>query len=267
MKRVSIIAVALGCLFALALVGCGGAQKSVDADSLKGTWKLGESSKVGFSAALNLADEDFAEMMIADSYMYGTWKTDGSTATLEIEDSGTAEIYVSDGKLIMGSEDGSRLVFEKSSGNEFGYDEDDGLEELSDAELADLETGDTAPPDVQIDDIKAVPVADDKYCKIEVTGKGQFNDGDPTYRLAFTNKSDKDLYLYVAENEFEVDGKKIDGNLGDMVSPGQTVDAHLYFLTDELGGGVEKLKNVKGKIHLVDVETDDTLATYDLVMK
>ena len=118
-----------------------------------------------------------------------------------------------------------------------------------------------------IEDVKAVSVADDKNCKIEVTGKGQYDDGDPVLRLAFTNKSEKELFIYTSENEFEVDGKKIEGGLGDVASPGETVDAYLFFDAEELGGGAEKLKNVKGKIHLGVEDSEDDVAVYDLSFK
>ena len=87
MKRFSIGAALVFCMFALCLAGCSPAPStSADAESLKGFWVLDESAQLGFDAVLNLDEEDFAELMVADAYLEGTWKTDGTKATLTFEE-------------------------------------------------------------------------------------------------------------------------------------------------------------------------------------
>ena len=278
MKRISVAIAAVSCVLVLALAGCSGgsggsgeSSNTVDADSLKGVWVLDTSTPVGFYVAVNLDDEDFAEMVVSDSYLSGTWKVEGSEAKLLIDDQEAANMYVSDGKLVIGKDDGSKLVFTKSEDEELAGEnaiEIDGsdLEGLTEEELAALDLEDETPDDVNIADMTPISVADDKYCTIEATGKGAYDDGDPAIRFSFTNKSDKALFIYANEDDFEVDGKKIDSGMGDVAEPGETVDVYTYFDHEELGGGVEKLKNVKATIRIGDEESDEDLATYTFTM-
>lgn len=270
MKRI-ILAVAICCAFALALVGCsgGGGAHKADAESLKGFWAL-EDESLGFVGMLNLEDEDFAEMLIADSYFEGTWTTDGTKATVTFEDateSKAVDIYVEGEKLIYGSESGSHFVFVKSNEDDFYDDLDVGdgdTAELTEEELSAL-GDDVEVVDEVIEDIKPVTIVDDSTIKIEVTGKGTDFTADPGYRLSITNKTDKAFFLG-AEDMFKVDGNEIEAGLGDVLDPGDTVETFMYFSAEELGGGVEKLKNVEGTIVVFDDESEEQLGTYTFKM-
>ena len=270
MRRV-ILAVMVCCAFAFTLVGCsgGGGAHKADAESLKGFWVL-EDESLGFTGMLNLEDEDFAEMLIADTYLEGTWTADGSKATVtfsDVTDSKAVNIYVEGEKLVYGSESGSHFVFVKSNEDDFYNDLD--MAESDDAELTDEELGELGDEvevvDEVIEDIKPVTIVDDSTIKIEVTGKGTDFTADPGYRLSITNKTDKAFFLG-AEDMFKVDGHDIEAGLGDVLDAGDTVETFMYFSAEELGGGVEKLKNVEGTIVVFDDESEEQLGTYTFKM-
>ena len=254
------------CVLVFALASCSGASKASDAESLKGFWEL-ESSNMGFDAALNLDEEDLAELVMQDTYLEGTWTTDGTNATVTFEDAEPVTIYVSDGKLVYGSDEGSKFVFVKSDPDEYFESESsasDGSEvvEVDGDELTAFE--DTEIVDEVIDDIKPVSVADDKICKIEVTGKGTDFTGDPGYRLSITNNHNAPIYL-VADDVFKVDGKDAEAGLGEVVEPGETVETFMYLSADGLDSA-DKLKKVEGKIVVGNDDTSEDLETYTFKM-
>lgn len=270
MRRV-FLAVVVCFAFACALVGCsgGGGAHKTDAESLKGFWVL-EDESLGFTGMLNLEDEDFAEILIADTYLEGTWTADGSKATVtfsDTADSKAVNIYVEGEKLVYGSESGSHFVFVKSNEDDFYNDLDmsDGdTAELTEEELAAL--GDEVEVvDEVIEDIKPVTIVDDSTIKIEVTGKGTDFTADPGYRLSITNKTDKAVFLGV-EDEFKVNGQEIEAGLGDVLDAGETVESFMYFSAAELGGSVEKLKKVEGTIVVYDDESEEQIGTYTFKM-
>ena len=267
MKRRSIAAVLVCCVlaFTFALVGCSnGSAKSAAYDDLKGFWEIDPASPMGFEAAINLDEEDFAEAIIGESYLEGTWKTDGSTAKIDFEDDVSVSIYVSDRKLVFGQEDGSKLVFVASDIDKYyaeqeedeeGEDEDIDIEGLEGLEMV----------DEVIEDIDAVTIANDDICKIEVTGKGTDYTGDPCYRLSITNNT-KGIIFVVPDDDFTVGDTTIEAGLGETVEPGETIEAEMYFAADDLGGGLEKLANVKGVIYVGDDDSQTELAKYDFQM-
>lgn len=264
MKRISIGTILAACLLALALAGCGSGQ-SVDANTLKGFWVLEDSAEVGFSAALSLEENDLAELMVADSYIEGTWKTDGSKATITFEDEGSkaANVFVSGDKLTLGKSDGSKLVFVKGNMESYFADQDDGSNA---AVLAGSEgSEEMAIVDEVINDITPVKVVDDDTVKVEVTGKGTDFTADPGYRLAVTNKTGKAIYI-TADESFKVGDKAIEAGLGDVIEAGKTADVFLYFPKEDLGGGVEALSKVTGTITVGDDETGDEIKTYPFKM-
>lgn len=260
------------CALACALAGCsGGGAHKADAESLKGFWVL-EDESLGFTGMLNLEDEDFAEILIADTYLEGKWTADGSKATVTFsdatDDGKTVNIYVEGDKLVYGSESGSHFVFVKSNEDDFYNDLD--ISEGDTAELTEEELSalgeEVEVVDEVIEDIKPVTIVDDATIKIEVTGKGTDFTADPGYRLSITNKTDKAFFLG-PENVFKVDGHEIEAGLGDLLDPGDTVESFMYFSAEELGGGVEKLKNVEGTIVVYDDESEEQLGTYTFKME
>lgn len=272
MKRITLVVVAVCCAFACALVGCsgGGGAHKADAESLKGFWVL-EDESLGFTGMLNLEDESFAEILIADTYFEGTWTADGSKATVTFTDateSKPVNIYIEGEKLVYGSESGSHFVFVKSNEDDFYKDmESTGSDaaELTEEELSAL--GDEVEiVDEAIEDIAPVTIVDDSIVKVEVTGKGTDFTADPGYRLSITNKTDKAFFLG-AKDMFKVDGHEIEAGIGDVLDPGDTVESFMYFSADELGGGVEKLKNVEGTITVFDDESEEELGSFDFKME
>ncbi|MBO4364943.1 MAG: hypothetical protein J5804_01455, partial [Eggerthellaceae bacterium] len=70
----------------------------------------------------------------------------------------------------------------------------------------------------------------------------------------------------VPDDDFTVGGTAIEAGLGETVEPGETIEAEMYFASDDLGGGVEKLVNVKGVIYVGDDDSQTELAKYDFQM-
>ena len=265
MKKFSAAVILACCALVFALAGCSGA-KSTSADSLKGFWEIDPASTTGFEAALNLDEDNFAELILSDAYLEGEWSADGNKASIKFDDEHNANIYVSGDKLILGDDNGSKLVFIKSDADKY-YEgsEADGVENLTSSEAAALSESSVQVVDEVINDIKPVTVADDKVVKIEVTGKGTDFTADPGYRLSITNKTDKTIDL-TANDMFKVGGKDVEAGLGEIVEPGETVEAFMYFAADDLGGGIDKLTGVEGTMVVSDDESSDELGTYSFKM-
>ena len=287
MKRIFLAVVAVCCAFACVLAGCSnggqqasssgeqqassGSEQQANTSELQGFWEL-EDNSLGFSGAINLEEESLAELLIADTYLEGTWTAEGSKGTVTFEDLTDAtpvNISLNGDKLIFGSEQGSHLVFVKSDSEEF-YDNLDVVDEeelVSDeAELLGFDGEEVEIVDEVIEDITPVKVADDSVIKIEVTGKGTDFVSDPGYRMTITNNSDK-IILVGPAGDFKVDGKAVEAGLGEVLEPGDTVEnVFMFFESEKLGGGIEKLKNVEGEIIVFDDENSTQLGTYTFKM-
>jgi len=270
MKRAFLAATMMLCALAVALVGCsGGAAANANEESYKGFWAL-EDESLGFTGGLSLEEESFAGLMIADSYFEGTWAMDGSNVKITFEDvSATTPVsaHLDGEKLVLGSDQGSRLVFKKSSEDEFYEDVEAGGGELSSAgsEEAAALSEDVELVEEKIDSMQPVSIADDSSVKIEVTGKGTDFVADPGYRLSITNKTNKSFFIG-ANGPFKVNGKELEAGLGDVIDAGETVESFLYFEKDALGGSVESLKGVEGTIVIFDEETEKELGSYAFKM-
>lgn len=290
MKRISIAAILASCALALALVGCSGGQSSVDEESLKGFWQIDQSSQLGFDAVLNLEDENLAELLVADGYFSGTWSVEGNEAKIVFEDmftdskdsdaandeaSRTAKLSMSDGKLVLGSPDGSKLVFVKGDMDAYYADEEASAassasgsaasadaEADEDGEVIDLEDGDILSDlgeeveevEPVIEDMKAVTIVDDDTATVQITGKGTDNYGYVCYRLSVKNKSKSTLELMPVEGSFKVGGKSAEPfiDMEDGIAPDETVTTYLSF-EDEVAS-VDDLKNVTGEIGVYKTE-------------
>lgn len=149
-------------------------------------------------------------------------------------------------KLVLGQENGSKLVFVKTDIVEY-YANDPADESI----LLKSEPSESVENyelmDEVVEAITPIPVADDDVCKIEIIGKGADFIGDPGYRLAITNKTQNTLAV-APEGAFKVNGNEIEAILGDYVDPEETIEVFLSFPADQLGGGVEQLGNVEGNI-------------------
>ena len=282
MKRMTLPALLAAAVLVFALAGCSQAQPITE-DTLKGTWALdgGSNSGLGFESYLNFEDDSVAEMVVADSWLTGTWKVSGTEASLTfdnamVEEEGengaqapagpTAKLTYSNNKLTLGSADGSKLVFVKDESEEtksmfsFDYDLDGGDLQAAESDTAEYVDEVINPVD------PAVSVADDDKFTIKVTGKGTDYTGDPCYVLSITNKTDKNVYI-APEDEFTVGGKKVDAGIGDEIAAGATVDVEMYFAQDDLGGALEALTTTDGVIQLLDDTTDDVVASYNFHME
>ena len=267
MKRAALVATMLACAFTLALAGCSGGATKADEETVKGFWAL-EDQSLGFTAGLSLEEGNVAELLIADSFFEGNWAIEGSDVKLTLEDSSATPVsaHLNGDKLVLGSDQGSHLVFVRGNEDEFYEAYDAQTDELSSVDAAELGLSDSVEiVEEKIDSIEPVSIADDSTVKIEVTGKGTDFTADPGYRLSITNKT-KEPFFLAAEGNFKVNGKEIETGLGDSIDAGATVETFLYFSKVDLGGRVEALKDVEGKITIIDDATDKELGSYTFKM-
>ena len=278
MKRMTLPALLAAAVLAFCLAGCSQAQ-NMSPDTLKGIWKLDSGSSVGFDSYISFEDDDYVEMIVADSLLDGKWSVSGASGKIEFEtymepeeeedessssssssssNKKTAKLSYVNNKLIVGSDDGSKLVYVKDDSEQakemFGYTmESDNGQEIEYVEEV-------------IDNISPVTIADDDKFTITVTGKGTDYTGDPCYRMNITNKTDKDMFI-VPQDDFVVGGAKIEAGFGDEIEAGKTIETEMYFAKEDLGGGLEKLTTVDGVIEVIDSDTDEDVVTYPFHME
>ena len=284
MKRMTLPAILMAAVLAFALAGCSSQPQAqnMTEDTLKGVWKLDSGSNLGMEGYVSFEDDEVVEMILGDSWLDGTWSVSGTSGSLvftsyddymtlgdedESESSSssssdaerTAKISYIDNKVVLGSQDSSKLVFVKDDSEEaksmfsFGMSDMDGLVDANGNPIEEVEE--------VIEDIEPITLADDDKMTIVVTGKGTDYTADPCYVVSMTNKTDKDVYV-LAEDEFTVGGTKVEAGLGDDVAAGETVEIEIFFDKTELGGGVEKLSPTDGVMVVYDNDTDDEVAKY-----
>lgn len=282
MKRISAVAVLVSCALACMLAGCsGGGQSSVDENSIKGFWELDKSSQLGIEAVLNIDEENLAEFIVADGYYTGTWSVEGGEAKIVFDDafgeaasSGeandesarTAKLSMSGDKLVLGSADGSKLMFNKGNADEYYGDEsssgdvaNDGAT-ASEGEVVDL--GDAVSEvseeeelvEPAIEDMKAVTVSDDDTATIQITGKGTDAYKAPCYRLSIKNKSDEEITVETVEGTFKIGDKAVEPyiDMEEGVAAGETATVYLSFEGEV--SKVEDLKGVTGEIGVYTIK-------------
>ena len=267
MKRFSIFAVLMTCIFAIAFSGCSSTPaQSADSDSLKGFWVLDNTTEMGFDACLNLDEDELAELMIEDTYLEGTWTTDGKEATItfDSEPVRTVKVFVSEGKLALGDANGSKLLFVKGDMDEYFADLDEDEDGNGDELVIDMDEDEIV--DEVIEDVEPVTLVDDDICTIVITGKGTDFTGDPGFRLSLKNNSDKSIYVTTGD-EFNVGDKTVEPGLSEAVGVGETVESFIYFPKNDMGGGAETLKNITGTLIVGDEKSGDEIKTYPVRMR
>ena len=282
MKRMTIPAMLVAAVLAFALAGCAGnANETMTEDTLKGVWKIDSQTDMGFDAYLSFGDDSMFEMILADSYLDGTWSVSGTSGTVDTSDDRKVSLSYAKQKLTMGSADGSKLVFVKDDSKEAKEMFEDGADvdvangnnvtvvdengnpiedPAEDVEMEELEYVDEV-----INPIDPVTVVDDGNATIVVTAKGTDFTADPAYWMTLTNKTDRAVY-FAADEPFKVGDKEVDPGLGDELEAGETLETSVYFPQDELGGGLDLLTNVNGTIIMYDSKTDDEIARYPFHM-
>lgn len=253
MKKISIVATLFAAVLAFALAGCSGGTAS-QAGDVEGSWVLEDASSVGFDAFLQFNDDGVVQYAVADSWIEGTWDNQDGALSAVFADQ-PVKLSVNGDKLTLGSSGASQLVFKRA-------DESTTLDAFLAANGA---SSDTGIVEEQIEDIDPVTVVDDDTCSIVVTGKGTDFVADPGYRLAITNKSDEAIYISTME-KFKVGDVELDAGIGEIIEPGATVDAFMYFSKDELGGGAEKLAGVSGTLIAYDDKSGEELSSYEFHM-
>lgn len=210
------------------------------------------------SMFVTLNEDGTAEVAISGYSEEGTWTSSGSGATLSVP--GTIPMNLSVSGDTMKVEQSGISVELKKTDRENPYSMGDmNWEEML--------------VEPEISDVEPVVIVDDDNVTITVTGKGTDYTGDAGFRLSVANKTQTTIGLDV-EEAFSVGGAEVWAQAGVvseeaefMIEPGATsTDMFLYFPSDELGGGVEKLVDVTGKVSIFTEESDDYLATYDFKM-
>ena len=147
MKRMTLPAILAAAVLAFALAGCSSAQPMTE-DTLKGVWKA-ENSNLGFESYINFGDDKVVECIIGEGWLDGEWSVSGTEGKIVFTDysemmmeneSGsssssssnqaarTGKLTYSGGKLTLGSDNGSKLVFSKDDSAEakalfeYGYE-------------------------------------------------------------------------------------------------------------------------------------------------
>ena len=258
MKRMTIPAILVAAVLAFALAGCSGnAKQNMTDETVKGVWTLDSGADtLGFDAYLNFAEDSTFEMLANDSYIDGEYKINGTDGSVATSDDRTVKFFYSNNKLIVGSENGSQLVFRKATAEE--------EKELLEGSDEDVDVEQVETVDEVINPIDPVTIADDDKVSIVVTAKGTDFTADPAYWMTIKNKTDKAVY-YSAE-DFTVGGKAIEGGLGDELEPGEEVETSIYFDHNELGG-LDALTTTDGVIVVNDSKTDAEVARYPFHME
>lgn len=260
MKRMTLPAILVAAVLAFALAGCSGnAKQTMTEDMLKGVWTLDSGADtLGFDAYLNFDEESVFEMLLDDAYTDGEWSVNGTEGTATTDEGKTVKFFYSNNKLVIGTENGSKLVFRKATEQETNELLGGGTDE--NVEMEELEVVDEVK-----NAIDPVTIADDDKVSIVVTAKGTDFTGDPAYWLTVKNKTDKEVYF--SAEDFKVGDKAIEGGFGDELKAGEELETSIYFDKEELGGGADALTTADGVIVVYDNKTDEEIARYTFHME
>lgn len=269
-KRIMGFLAAISALvFCFALSGCGGNNY---AKNFIGTWELsGMESEgevmseddmalmkgLGIDFSLTFEEDGTAKLVLAgEEAKMGTWEAKDAT-TCEITIDGEPQaVKLVDGVLTLEAE-GAKAMFKKT--DSAGMPKaDSGKPEGTPAP-----DKDTNPAALSMNKV----IADDELCTITVTGIEEDLFGDPGYKMTLKNNTaDKTLYFSCPWDEFTVNNKMVDPLLSVTVKPGAYAEDFMSFDHDDIGGGVEALKNIKGILEVSDDETFDLLREYNFAM-
>lgn len=251
----------------LALVGCGGGADY--SKNFIGTWEIssmesdGESMDEetmdmmrawGMNCVLTFEEDGKLTLDLFGDALEGTWKAkDASTASVTI-DGDTVDATLKDDKLTM-EQDGDTLVFVLN--NDAVPTDPSALEDGDDG----LDDGDDTSTEESIA-INEV-IIDDDTCTVELLDAAVDWAGDPGFNFKVTNNTDKTICFGPRWDTWSVDGKMIDPYSSVTVKPGAYGEFFMYFDSDELGGGIEALTNIDGKLYAYDDDSWDDLAEWD----
>lgn len=248
--RLALVAAAVACCAALVgLVACSGSGAQGD---FAGTWDLyevqsedenqvmsadtvSELADGGRLVFLNLNEDGTAQYFLFSSTEEGTWSAQSSTeAAVTLSGAEYALALSGDGSLTLVDGDQTRVFHKGEAKNPSDYE---------------VKTVDK----VTDDSFGKITIANDKICK--AVAKSRYSDeyGDAGYEIAVTNKSKSTIY-FTPEEDFTIDGEQASLIGSVQVEPGETQSSFFYFDKDVIGGGLEKIKNVKGTFDVLDVE-------------
>lgn len=254
----------------LVLVGCGGTASDPKKDFV-GVWEMysfvdengtEDTETIEFMKALDmncyivLCDDGSAALDMYGEVATGTWEAkDSSTVTISASDDlGTADVQLKDGKLSMPSSDGS-ILFEKTDQTvpASASDYESPMTSIS----ADAGTAAATEP-TEINQV----VVDDENCTILVVDRRTDDWGDPGYDLVITNKLDKTISVTSADS-WSVNGTEAEPSIWEDVPAGESAEVFMWFEGSVVGDD-SNLVNVTGQFHVLDEETYDDIAFYDV---
>lgn len=262
-KLAALAAVAAALCFAL--IGCGGGDP---AKNFTGTWKLsGMTSEgevlagddmamleaMGMTASMTLAEDGTLEFELFGEVVTGTWSADSADAcTLVLADLGGSVPAKLSGDTLTIEVEGDSMTFTRTGAAPASAGASGATEPSSGA--ADPEPSPAAP--------QSSVLIDDAVVTVEVLGTEVDWADDPGYKMVVTNHTDKVVNFYPEYGTFSVGGKMIEMWGSVTLQPGTYAEGFFYFDDEEVGGGVDKLVDVKGTFVAVDDDTWDELGSY-----
>lgn len=136
----------------------------------------------------------------------------------------------------------------------------------SNPETSKVESGSATPVEEQKDEAEVkqeeLVLVDDELAKIVITEK--FNDEifGPSYKVSVENKTDKKIM--VQTRDISIDGVMEDPVFSVEVTAGKKANENMTFMNIE---SLEALKNLEGKLVIIDDESYDDLRSYDITIE
>lgn len=140
----------------------------------------------------------------------------------------------------------------------------------SSPETSKVESGSATPVEEQKDETKEtlevkqeeVVLVDDELAKIVVTGKVNDEIFGPTYKISIENKTDKKII--VQTRDISIDGTMEEPIFSVDVTAGKKANGDMTFMNIE---SLDALKNLEGKLVIIDDESFNDLKTYDMTIE
>lgn len=136
----------------------------------------------------------------------------------------------------------------------------------SNPETSKVESGSATPVEEQKDEAEVkqeeVVLVDDDLAKIVVTEKINDEIFGPSYKVSVENKTDKKIM--VQTRDVSIDGVMEDPIFSVEVTAGKKANDNMTFMNIE---SLEELKNLEGKLVIIDDESYNDLRSYDITIE
>ena len=264
LKVLGVVAFALALCFAL--VGCGGDDKSAEyKKAVVGTWEMTELAgsseddlammkSFGLTVEATFAEDGTFKLGIFGETMDGTWEAKSADKVSLTIEGDSVDATIKDGVLSI-EVDGEGMKFKKTT---------DEVKDLS-------STATTADGSTSLTDDKEVKAVDkeiysDDALSVMVVDKKQDWMDDCGYTLLITNKSaDTAINFTTSYGTWMMDGKMINPFVYETIQPGAYAETFMYF-SDTGATSIDDLKNVQGSFEVLNADTYDEIATFQVTM-